>query len=197
MSDRILLLDLMDTVVREPFRETIPRFFGLSLEELIAQKDPRSWIEFEHGRIDEETYAASFFADRRPVELTAMKAWMIDSYAYLEGVEELLGDLKDRGVPMYALSNYSRWYELMDAKLGLSRFLDLRFISCNTGHRKPSPEAYLTVSRTLGIRPSRCVFVDDRRKNVEAAEALGMVGILRDPADTDHLRRDLTRLALL
>jgi HAD superfamily hydrolase (TIGR01509 family) len=197
MTDTVLLLDVMETLVTEPFFTTVPRFFGLSLEELLKAKDPRSWIEFEHGRIDERTYVEQFFADRRPVDLEPLKAWMKDTYEWLDGTEALLAELKGAGVPMHAVSNYSQWFELIEEKLGVSRYVEWSFVSCRTGHRKPEPDAYLVACRALGRPPSSFVFVDDRASNVEAAVALGMRGILRDPRDTPRLRRDLVELGVL
>lgn len=197
MAQTILLLDVMETLVSEPFRVSVPRFFGMSLEELLRVKDPRSWIEFEHGRLDEREYVATFFRDRRAVDLQALKAHMRDSYSWLDGTEALLADLDARGVPMHALSNYSQWFELIDEKLGLSRYLEWSFVSCVTGHRKPDAEAYLCACRALQLPPERFVFVDDRAENVEAAVALGMRGVLRDPHDTPKLRADLVALGVL
>jgi FMN hydrolase / 5-amino-6-(5-phospho-D-ribitylamino)uracil phosphatase len=188
----ILLLDVMETLVNEPFFETVPKFFGMTLDELLAVKHPTSWVEFEYGRIDEATYVASFFKDGRTVEIEKIRACMRASYDWLDGVEDLLAELKAKGVPMYALSNYSSWYQLIDDKLGLSRFIDWRFVSCLTGRRKPEREAYLGAARELGVLPSECIFVDDRKKNVEAAVAVGMRGILR-PKAIGELRKALAR----
>lgn len=49
----ILLFDIMDTLVRDPFYQDVPAFFGMSLKELIDCKHPTAWIEFEKGLIDE------------------------------------------------------------------------------------------------------------------------------------------------
>ena len=35
---KIVLLDVMDTLVTDPFREAMPRFFGMSLDELLQAK---------------------------------------------------------------------------------------------------------------------------------------------------------------
>jgi HAD superfamily hydrolase (TIGR01509 family) len=191
----ILLLDVMETLINEPFFETVPKFFGMTLDELLAVKHPTSWVEFEYGRIDEETYVRSFFKDGRPLEIEAIRGCMRASYQWLDGVEELLAELKAKEVPMYALSNYSCWYELIEEKLKLSRFIDWRFVSCLTGRRKPEPEAYLGAARALGVEPSACVFVDDRKKNVAAAVAVGMRGILR-PKTIQEFRAELARAGI-
>ncbi|MDA1267103.1 MAG: hypothetical protein O2816_18645, partial [Planctomycetota bacterium] len=56
VTDPILLLDVMSTLVVDPFYQEIPAFFGLSLDELLAQKDPRAWVDFEQDAIDEATF---------------------------------------------------------------------------------------------------------------------------------------------
>ena len=40
----ILLLDVMGTLVYEPFHTELPAFFGMTLEELYAAKHPTAWI---------------------------------------------------------------------------------------------------------------------------------------------------------
>jgi FMN hydrolase / 5-amino-6-(5-phospho-D-ribitylamino)uracil phosphatase len=197
MSERpILLLDVMSTLVTEPFVVDVPKFFGMSLEELFQVKDQTAWIEFEHGRMDEDEYAARFFRDGRPFDKVAFKAMMQASFEWMEGVEPLLEELKFAGYPMHALSNYSAWYQLIEEKLGLSRYVEWSFVSCKTGLRKPDREAYLMAARTLSVPPARCIFVDDRRKNVRAAEEVGMQGILRT-SQIDDLRSDLRKLGVL
>jgi len=50
---RVILWDVMDTLVRDPFRDVMPRFFGLSLEEMLRQKHPDAWSRFERGELSE------------------------------------------------------------------------------------------------------------------------------------------------
>ena len=49
---RVILIDVMDTLVQEPFFERAPGFLGLTLEELMAAKHPTVWAEFERGEIE-------------------------------------------------------------------------------------------------------------------------------------------------
>lgn len=167
----------MGTLVTEPFYDAVPRFFGVSLDELRQLKHPTVWIDFERGLIDEAEYVSRFFTDQRPIDAEAFKRAMCDAYQIIEGMEPILAGLKARGVPMYALSNYSPWYRLIEQKLSLSRYLDWRFVSCLTGHRKPEPEAYLNAAKNLSLSPGECLFVDDRLENCHAAQKLGMPAV--------------------
>lgn len=179
----------MGTLVTEPFFETVPAFFGLSLEELLAAKDPNSWVDFESGTIDEATHAERFFTDRRAWDVEGLKAAMSAHYAWLDGMEPLLRRLHDAGYSQHAFSNYPTWYRLIEDKLALSRYLEWSFVSCHMGCRKPAKAAYEHVVAALGVAPDECLFIDDRSVNVEGARSIGMPGIVR--VDTPQLVRAL------
>ena len=61
----VLLVDVMDTLVYNPFNREIPDFFGLSLPELLEAKHPSAWARFETGEIDEAEYLRVYFRDGR------------------------------------------------------------------------------------------------------------------------------------
>ena len=42
---------------------------------------------------------------------------------------------------------------------------------------KPEPEIYRLLLAKYSLNPQECIFLDDRRENVEAAEAQGIAGI--------------------
>ena len=48
----VILVDVMDTIVYDPFFTDMPRFFGMSFQQLMREKDPKAWVEFERGEID-------------------------------------------------------------------------------------------------------------------------------------------------
>jgi FMN phosphatase YigB (HAD superfamily) len=169
----VLLLDVMDTLVWDPFR-TLPDLLGVSMDELLSRKDPDAWPAFERGELDEAGYAARFFRDRAPFDVARLREHMRGGYRWLDGVPALLERLAARGVEMHALSNYPCWYSMIEESLGVSRWVRWTFVSCHTRVRKPDPEAYLGAARALGRAPGACLFVDDRPKNVAAAEAVGM-----------------------
>lgn len=188
----ILLLDIMGTVVHEPFVEDMPRFFGMTLDELIEAKHPDLWLRFERGEIENDEFLRGFFADGRDYDRSGFVRCVRDAYRFLPGMEPLLESIR---VPTYALSNYPRWSEWIEDALSLSRFLDWRFVSWKTGVRKPDAEAYLRPIRELDESPDRFVFVDDREVNVRAARDVGMRGIRFENAA--QLRRELDALDLL
>lgn len=192
----VILWDLMDTLVRDPFFTHMAEFFGLSFEELLQAKHPTAWGQFERGQISEAELYASFFRDGRAIDGEGLKQRMRLGYRWIEGMEPLLRELGTLGVEMHLLSNYPEWYRLCDEQLGVCRLVKPSFVSCHTGLRKPSADAYLGACRTLGRPPQRCLFIDDREQNCAAALAVGMDAI-RFCNDVPGLRFALQQRGLL
>ncbi len=167
----------MDTLVREPFYDIVPAFFGVSLETLLREKHPSAWAEFERGEIDEAALRTRFFRDGRDYDHEGMKRAMVDAYAWLPGMQELSAELASAGFALHALSNYPDWYRLIEERLALSRFVAWSFVSCDMGVRKPDPRAYTLPLERLGVPAEECLFIDDRAANCEAASALGIDAI--------------------
>jgi HAD superfamily hydrolase (TIGR01509 family) len=190
----LILLDVMSTLVYDPFRVEMPTFLGLSFEELLEQKHPHAWAEFEAGEIDEDSFYLKFFKDGRALDGPGLKAAMARHYDWLPGMQTILAQLTESRVPMHVLSNYPPWYKEVERATGLSRYVPWTFVSCHTGRRKPAPEAFLEPMRQLGVQPEACVLIDDSHENVVAAQALGMDTILFQ--DAEALNRELVARGL-
>lgn len=192
---RVVLWDVMDTLVHDPFFVEMPKFFGMSFDELVAAKHPSAWLEFERGDLSETDFLDRFFADGRKFDqegfVRAVRSW----YQWLPGVETILAELAESGCDMHAFSNYPVWYRLIEERLGLSRFLGWTFVSCLTGLRKPDSSAYAQALSTLGLPAEHCLFIDDRHGNCEAAREHGIQALHFEGAEP--LRRSLREARLL
>ncbi|KAK6243832.1 hypothetical protein QUC31_010241 [Theobroma cacao] len=145
----ILLFDIMDTIVRDPFYHDIPAFFRMSFKELIECKHPTAWIEFENGVINEEELAGKFFKDGRPFDLEGLKNCMRRGYSYIDGIEQLLQALKQNNYEMHAFTNYPIWYKIIEDKLNISNYLSWTFCSCMYGTFKDLNYTQFTIDITL------------------------------------------------
>lgn len=179
----VLLLDVMDTLVHDPFYTEVLEFFAMDLDSLFAIKSKQAWKQFECGELDEAALVHRYFEDGRRLDLDGLRATMRRAYRFLPGIEALLAALREAEVEMHALSNYPVWWRMIEAELELSRFLSWGFVSCETGVRKPDPRAYLGAAEALGRAPSACLFVDDREKNCRGAEAVGMPAVCFENAE--------------
>jgi len=92
-------------------------------------------------------------------------------------------------VPLVLVTNATLQLDHDLALLGLTDLADAVVSSAVEQAAKPDPALYRIAAERAGVPAGRCLFVDDRQENVDAAVSLGMRGVLyRGPAD---LRRAL------
>jgi HAD superfamily hydrolase (TIGR01509 family) len=192
---RIVLWDVMDTLVRDPFRDAMPAFFGMTLQEMLAAKHPTAWGRFERGETSEDEFLASFFEDGRAYDTAGFTRCIREAYAWIGGMEDLLASLRARGHAMHVLSNYPEWYRWIEERLGVSRYVPWTFVSCRTKLRKPEPQAFLAAARALDMAPGDCVLIDDRARNCDAAIAVGLRAV-EFRGDAAKLREELAALGV-
>ena len=114
----------------------------------------------------------------------------------IAGAVEILAELRERGTPLYLLSNFSA----ETFPRALERFDFLRWfrgmvISGKVGIIKPDPRIYEVMLARFAIDPHRAVYIDDVAANAEAARPFGIHGI--HFTTPDALRAELRRLQLL
>ncbi|RPF33981.1 HAD family hydrolase [Streptomyces sp. TLI_185] len=94
-------------------------------------------------------------------------------FAADETVVSLLRRARTR-VPLVLVSNATVRLEDDLTALGLADLADEVVNSARVGLAKPDPRIYRLAADLAGVRPERCLFVDDTEENTEAAAALGM-----------------------
>lgn len=60
----------------------------------------------------------------------------------------------------------------------MDKYFDRVVLSYQEAIAKPDPRIYQLVCERLGVEPSECVFADDNEVNVDAANKIGMHGIV-------------------
>jgi len=133
------------------------------------------------------------------------KADLIDAYfarfeemmpGPIHGTVDILRELRDRGVPLYALSNWSaETYPPARARFDFLGWFRGVVISGEVGVNKPDPRIFNALSERHGIELQRAVFIDDSPANAAAATTLGIHGIRFTTAEA--LRAELVTLGLL
>ena len=119
------------------------------------------------------------------------------NFALSEPMVRFVHDLKENGLRIGILTNNVRefremWWPLMDFAGVFDTIVD----SHEVAMRKPNPAIYHLTMDRLGAEPSRTAFLDDLQANVDAADAIGMHGILVevDPTSAITRARRLTNL---
>lgn len=180
-----LLFDLMGTVIYDPYREALEAATGMELTSVFRARDPKSWPDFERGAIDEAEFVRRFFSDPVPghqLDIAAFHRVRRERYHLLPGMAQLLADLQGRA-DCYVASNYPVWIDQMGEEFAFDRLFRKVYASCHLGLRKPDPAFFIAILDDLALAPQRCLFIDDRADNCEAAASLGLRVHLFEGAD--------------
>ena len=119
----------------------------------------------------------------------------ITHHRLMDGVADVIAAARARGLGLACFSNdVAEWSLLLRRHFLLDDDFDAWCISGEIGARKPDPAAFLALTSMLGTTPEVCLFVDDRRKNVDTASALGFHTVLLGSAECRTLRDVVLRL---
>ena len=116
--------------------------------------------------------------------------------APIPGMHELVRRLAERGVPLYALTNFGAefWAGFRPVQPIFELFADV-VVSGEERCAKPDPGIYAIAERRFGHPPQALFFTDDNPANVAAAEARGWQAHLF--TDADALETQLVASGLL
>ena len=172
---------------------------GEALDAFLRDVVTPEW-HFQHdaGRPFAETSAE--LTGRFPHHAELIAAWgprFNDSNrALIPGMDALLAELDEGGVPLFAITNFSgEFFPAFRAKYPalFDRFRAI-LVSGDEKLVKPDAAIYRLALARFGVAAGDAVFVDDRADNVAGAEAVGMTGIVF--TDAAALRASLRGLGL-
>lgn len=111
----------------------------------------------------------------------------------IEGMADLIKDLKTRGFKIYLLSNASLNQKNYWNNIPGSEYFDGTVVSSYIKLVKPQPEIYKYTLDKFNLSPKECVFIDDSTLNVEGAIYSGLNGIVFH-GDAKELKEKLEKM---
>lgn len=175
-----IIFDFGDIFINLEKEKQIEAFRKLGLngpnEELIAQNDL-----FEKGQITEMEFLESFLKFIPSASLEQIReAWntIIGDFPLyrLEFLEKISGKYR-----MFLLTNTDEIHiSRFEHNVGISFYTDFYncfekvFYSYEMGMRKPEPDIFTHILNKYDLSPKRTLFIDDKKSNTDAAEALGL-----------------------
>lgn len=156
------------------------------------------WARMDRGSMT-EAEAAESMCRHVPEQLHEKVHELVDRWDRpilpIEGMAQLVRELKEAGYGIYLLSNASyRQHEYWPRVPG-NEYFDGTLISADVKLVKPEAEVYRLLYKTFSLVPEECVFIDDSTQNIEGAERTGMAGIVFH-GDAQELRERLAELGV-
>jgi len=172
------------SVIAKTDKQEVARFIAQSLH--ISESEALKAIEElkEHtvqGKAEQNFWIA--YANAKGIILPNQWIEKLDearlrALKEIPGMVKLVKDLQKQGYQTALLSNVRESQAAIKRKLGYYGLFDPILLSYQIGVRKPNPKAYEILLSTLKVPPQSVLFIDNQLKNVEAAKALGMDGVL-------------------
>jgi 2-haloacid dehalogenase len=179
MPVRAVLFDIGGVLVDWNPRHLYRQIFAeeQAMEEFLATVCTQAWNEEQDlGRPFAE--GVRLLSEVHPHWAEAIRAydtrWHEMMRGPIEGSVALLGELRDRGIALFGLTNWSA--EKFPA--GRTRFAFLGWfsgivVSGEEGIKKPDPRIFHIAAARFALNPAATLFVDDSVTNVAAARRLG------------------------
>jgi putative hydrolase of the HAD superfamily len=91
-------------------------------------------------------------------------------------VSIVIHNAKEKGVKLAILSNELDMFygKELRSKLQILKHFDTIVDATYTGILKPDPRAYHFALEAIGLNASECLFIDDQRRNIDGALAVGL-----------------------
>ena len=94
----------------------------------------------------------------------------------INGVEKLLGELKQAGIPMaLASSAEPEVIDLFMRMSGLGKYFMHKVSFKAVGKSKPEPDIYIHTAEKLSLHPDECLAVEDSPNGIKAAKSANMI----------------------
>lgn len=145
------------------------------------------WNQFDTGRRPYDSVTDEF-CQRHPQyenEIRTFLKHMPDAVIPRTYVPAWLSDLKSKGYHLYILSNWAEpvFESAKDTTLAFRKMMDGAIWSYQAKCIKPEKKIYQKLINTYHLDPSRTIFLDDKKENIDAAANFGIHGIV---VTTDH-----------
>lgn len=173
-----------------PFNLTEPEM--VQLEREVFQNV--EWLQMDRGILEPQAAVQPIIL-RLPEKLhepakTLVLSWHKRYLKPMEGMAELIQELKQNGYGIYLLSNANQFVRVYFSNIPGSEYFDGLMFSFEEHHLKPEHEIYERLYERFALKPEECWFIDDTNVNIEAALLTGMRGTIFR-GDTKQLRREL------
>ena len=117
--------------------------------------------------------------------------WM-ELYVAYDDTVKFYNEVYEQGYDIYLLTNFSKdGYEYISNKFDFFKKAKGAVVSSHLKIAKPDIRIYQYLLETYNLNPDECIFIDDSVANINAANELGIHGIVY--TDIEDLRKEFNK----
>ena len=197
-----IVFDCSDTLLRFSALDELAKVVGdapraARIKAAIHQS--RAWNLYDKGLMSEEGLRRDilplFDEDDRPHAAWYLDNWL-SCYAPIPGMFGIVAALREKGWPLYILSDFPPCFDALKARFPeLFCLFDGMAVSCQCQATKGDKGLFTYLLEKFSLDPAECLFIDDVPRLVENARSMGFCGV--EFVDAKSLREELARLGFL
>lgn len=140
-----------------------------------------NWAVLDTGDITYDQFRTKAI-EKLPPELHKACNTMLDTWhqhiPYVEGMQRLIPNLKEKGYRLYLLSNAPAMLKDHLESFDIMSYFEGAVISGDIKLTKPDKRIYQYILNKYSLKAEECLFIDDLPHNVNAARECGIYSIL-------------------
>ena len=130
-------------------------------------------------------------------DLAAIEKTYLDTVEVNEDFYAFASEMKKHYKLALLSNDSSEWSRYFRGKYNLNQYFDVITVSGDVKMKKPNPAIYQLTLEKLGLDAAECVYVDDRRYNLAAAEEVGIKAVLFNSRGVEYDGETVTDFAEL
>lgn len=171
---KALILDMYGVIIKDPEGGLLPfinsKFSHLSREDV--------YLHWDKADVGQLTSLDLFRNLGFEGDLSKIEKEYLDTIEINESFYDIVPILKKHYRLALISNDLSEWSSYLRDKFKINDYFDVITVSGDVKIKKPDAQIFLLTLDKLGLKASDCIYVDDRRYNLEAAQSLGMAAIL-------------------
>ena len=171
---KAVILDMYGVILKETGDGFVP-YVNLTFPNLTQDEIYDPWFKADVGEISslEVFKRLGFEGDLAQIQKKYLDTIEINAEFYSFATK-----IKQHCKLALISNDSSDWSSYFREKIDLNKYFDIISVSGDLKIKKPDERIFLLTAQKLGCATSDCTYIDDRRYNLEAAQALGMDTVL-------------------
>ncbi len=195
-----IVFDLGNVVFKLKFENVIKKFTQDENDINLLKSvifDSEEWLKLDDGAITKEdginTMISKLPENLHSVCRNIMNCWTEEGLILNEQTLNFIKRVREEGYKTFILSNAPLEIPLFLEKVDILKYFDGKIISAEERLSKPDPKIYELLLKRFNLNAEECLFIDDRRENIESAMKCGLNGYIFDYNEFDNFLEEIKK----
>lgn len=194
-----IIFDLGNVVLKLKWKLVIERYTN-NIEEINLLQNvifnSQEWLQLDEGTISKPD-ALEIMISKLPTNLHDICKNITDNWndalVINDEIINFIIDIRKQGYKTYILSNASLELPGFLKSKKLDQYFDGKIISAEEKLLKPDYRIYDVLLKRFNLNPKECLFLDDRKENIDAAINMGINGYVFDYNNYPQFLKDIEK----